>query len=170
MSSDQLTVNSNSRKRKVSGRCKGCTLKNMTSKNRIQPLKDELHAKCGTEGMEIKVDLVLDNFLNIKRPESPYKYIDDANDCYSHILKVDASDDNDKPKFISINQWKREVKKCKDAELPTDTIPLNYDTDLNPWDIISAGIISENTAEAENWKRYMKLYKRGIPKANCQGY
>lgn len=47
---------------------------------------------------------------------------------------------------------------------------MNYEHNLNPWDIITTGVLFNGTAEHTQLKNQMRLYKRGITQANFQGY
>jgi hypothetical protein len=78
----------------------------LVATNKIKPLTKEFLAYQGKFLEEAKVNLVVDDLRQIKRPASPYKHIKYENNSYkySHIVKV--ASDNPKPQredFMSLN-------------------------------------------------------------------
>ena len=47
----------------------------------------------------------------------------------------------------------KEQKNYEKAECPIDTIPMNFQTEFSPWDCITLGILQDNCAENQTWKR-----------------
>lgn len=108
---------------------------------------------CGCQnGLDSQVDLVADDLSKIKRPVSPLKYLDFDKEKYSHIVKVKSQNEEDESNLISVNYWLKNVKRKNEPTIPSDTIPINFEHDVEPWDLITTALINDKSAESKNWK------------------
>ena len=87
-------------------------IKNLITTNKIKPLIKDYQAYQGKFVEEAKVDLVLDDFSQLKRPESPFKHIkfQENKHTYSNIVKVGSKGEKpEREDFMSLNQWKKQM-------------------------------------------------------------
>ena len=51
-----------------------------------------------------------------------------------------------------MNYWLKNVKRKNEPTIPSDTIPINFEHAVEPWDLITTALINDKSAESKNWK------------------
>ena len=158
-----------SRKKRAGGSTQanagGFTLRNVKMVQKLGPLLNQIEA-CNAQSQSQS------SLLGRAGLHSPLRHVQlhsNQTMSYNNIVRV-QDPLREEPILMSLNQWRKCNKTAAVPTRPKDCIPMNFDHQAAPWEVIATALLEQSASEYNVLRHELKNFTKGITMDNCQGY